>query len=408
MWPGISMHGIWVRYAYANGISGELGKLARPPTREERLCDSPGIDLMRTLQISPVVAEFAVVANVNQKLNRVPATHRRLRICPMCFGLGYHSVCHQFHALAKCPIHQQLLVSECHACGAPFPFAESSFQSLHRTAACAHCGMPLAPHVASLRAFTYPPQSTLARVSEVSQLWTDWVRGLAEGGLAWAYLRDWAVWAELWLQDVGAHCCDMLTVVAGNPGIEGWTTKGGYCAWRLSELEPQTRDMVLADAAIHAAYWTVRQRVEVRLLRSYRLQRGVTWGAMPATIDESSLAYAAYLLWRQIIEGRQAPQLPFDGWEPSHLHIPARAMLTTWSRMSESMWRTSLSAMYCSCFAWLASGREAGEQLGGNGAMAATAMIVQIPCERTEARASRGGVVLFPRVPGFAEGHEMD
>ncbi|WP_370662364.1 TniQ family protein [Massilia varians] len=45
---------------------------------------------------------------------------RQLKICPVCFGGGYHSYWHQLEKLSVCPIHRCLLTSRCVSCNACF------------------------------------------------------------------------------------------------------------------------------------------------------------------------------------------------------------------------------------------------------------------------------------------------
>jgi len=69
---------------------------------------------------------------------------KRLRICPICAGCGYHSYWFQFLPLKHCPMHQCELVGSCCTCGCnlgPLEFSNVVFDTPY---ICAKCLNPIA------------------------------------------------------------------------------------------------------------------------------------------------------------------------------------------------------------------------------------------------------------------------
>lgn len=60
--------------------------------------------------------------NINMLTNILPEGssklyfHSRLRLCPECIKIGYHSIFHQFSLLSRCPFHNLSLVEGCPKC----------------------------------------------------------------------------------------------------------------------------------------------------------------------------------------------------------------------------------------------------------------------------------------------------
>jgi hypothetical protein len=67
---------------------------------------------------------------------------KKLRICPICISLQYHSWFHQLLPLTYCPIHTIELTTECPFCGRQF--LNCYVRDIHNYFSCCNCGHPLA------------------------------------------------------------------------------------------------------------------------------------------------------------------------------------------------------------------------------------------------------------------------
>lgn len=70
-----------------------------------------------------------------------------LKICPICFELGYHSVWHQFKLLEMCPIHACPLSKRCVSCGV---FLGKYSLEIDRAYKCKQCKNPISGAVADI------------------------------------------------------------------------------------------------------------------------------------------------------------------------------------------------------------------------------------------------------------------
>lgn len=69
------------------------------------------------------------------------STAKRLRLCHGCCTEGYHSIFHQIVGVARCPIHDQAIVTTCCRCGYGTP--EFSVASAVNPFRCSNCRAPL-------------------------------------------------------------------------------------------------------------------------------------------------------------------------------------------------------------------------------------------------------------------------
>jgi hypothetical protein len=64
---------------------------------------------------------------------------RRLKVCPLCFGAGFHSIWHQLILLNYCPLHGCALIHNCEQCDTAlgeYRFSKELFEHPYHCAAC--------------------------------------------------------------------------------------------------------------------------------------------------------------------------------------------------------------------------------------------------------------------------------
>jgi hypothetical protein len=92
----------------------------------------------------PVSGELALLHDFRGLTHRFFS--RQLKICPVCFGAGYHSYWHQVEQLAMCPIHHCQLTTQCVSCDASFGNYSYRFNAavMSLRYKCSSCGLDVA------------------------------------------------------------------------------------------------------------------------------------------------------------------------------------------------------------------------------------------------------------------------
>jgi hypothetical protein len=67
-----------------------------------------------------------------------------LKICPLCFGAGFHSIWHQLILLNHCPLHKCMLVNNCQECGSLLGLYRFSKELFEAPYYCNSCRGPIA------------------------------------------------------------------------------------------------------------------------------------------------------------------------------------------------------------------------------------------------------------------------
>lgn len=174
---------------------------------------------------------------------------RQLKICPVCFGGGYHSYWHQLEKLSVCPIHRCLLTSRCVSCNACF----------------GNCSYRLNDAVISLRYKCSSCGRDIAGVAVSIESHLDLRCELGESGQAFIKLAQWAANSESMLtclrkiEEDYCYGSDRLSVwCRPRRFMEGLLIKGGY---KVNDLVP------MAFGEISALSWKIKMRFSERYSR---------------------------------------------------------------------------------------------------------------------------------------------
>uniref|UniRef100_E1TI46 TniQ family protein n=1 Tax=Burkholderia sp. (strain CCGE1003) TaxID=640512 RepID=E1TI46_BURSG len=178
-------------------------------------------------------------------LNRV-IWSRQTKWCPVCTGLGFHSVWFQLSALAACPIHGCPLITQCAACGVPTGLYKLSRALFKKPYYCPSCSRPIAQSERS-----------------VAERWA-FLRQAEEVERAFAPLARWYVRATRELIFLDASCRRFQ-----NNEVPRF--KAGLLDGAIRELVPFPREYALSRG----------RKVQIRSYK-IRLARDVPRGGPPS------------------------------------------------------------------------------------------------------------------------------
>lgn len=149
--PYESIVGILWRFVRTNALAGHVvvTQLSRQPVDPYA-----GIDISLTeVDVRGLAGLLGLTRKVLQlgicPPSGVRAMSRRLRRCPRCISLGYHSVVHQAIAFARCPAHDDWLEERCCTCGRESPYRLDA-RVLGAPFRCTHCRQPYGRRVPTI------------------------------------------------------------------------------------------------------------------------------------------------------------------------------------------------------------------------------------------------------------------
>ena len=152
--PYESLYSVLQKFAWANatsdsginrllfGVSKRIDITAWGHPRSlvlSRWMPSPSIVLPPGYPLSE-----GTLSHFSGKWDHYLASDTNVRFCRSCLQDGYHSPFFQIQGILRCPVHKELLISQCPSCGAttpPFALCHCTFATPFH---CGSCGYPLA------------------------------------------------------------------------------------------------------------------------------------------------------------------------------------------------------------------------------------------------------------------------
>lgn len=238
-----------------------------------------------------------------------------LRVCPLCFGYGYHAIWHQLNSLKVCPLHGCQIIDYCSSCGhklCTYSFSKEFFEDPYM---CANCKGPIAgveirleDHLDSQRYMSYFDEEFAA--------YATWARN-ARRGLASLrkihsdYFGIHEYWK--WLR-VDVFMLQAANILVPLPNYSSEERRGiTVIAWR------QKMQSLSWDSNAHIADWKRRHKMTrtvyvatLNLLQKWIMQRLVDKKRFHSTLDffedrkinldDWDSAHLAYILIRTFYE----------------------------------------------------------------------------------------------------------
>jgi len=245
-------------------------------------------------------------------LSRTNARVDRLRGCPRCYLLGFHSPLFQLSILERCPIHGDPLVEGCPRCAYPEPYAVTDRwpRDGYRCPVCRRAilklgseeqlsgVLPLLPRLSNWRHWimdrlSTPADATGDEGAAPSKSASDWLEVLKEWGSRYAEIPQLPVAPSPVAK--GAFSPSQMEEASSEASLYELAGRGYYQARRLRRRTFSTKDRILLRALLSS-----RQ----------------TWWPYPLCRNSGAYAFA---LWRAAWERSSAfgrPATSLSHWIP--------------------------------------------------------------------------------------------
>lgn len=289
------------------------------------------------------------------------ASDARLRLCRSCADVGYHTSIFQIDALERCPLHGELLVTECHYCGVATPRYALTLEAFLSPMQCVACGVGYGKawiSSANLAGWTGP------RDVEPFQRVARRLRMLSDLGLEWPA-------ASAWIDEPSADLPARRRVnvfhaamkLSGEPGEETLpvVAQSGPCLPTSIQKGPPRLTQRTA------IYKSIRRHV-VKRLQLKRRCGGAAFGELfylhrvsEAIVPQRAScppALHAFVLWTKRSESKNAVPMaclhggPYGGPSARELHLRTSLLLWPTDVQVEDrvwghfVWRTFLEDLW--------------------------------------------------------------